>query len=367
MLAPLSGAKEDTMSRFLRLSACAAGMLALAVLACLLLRDDEMPEAGSHEVAGKLVGFHEDAEASKVSRAVPVKNGTDAEAASEIRKEERTGAAKVKVLELARAAAENRAKSEAAAPSAMTAAASAVADSAASPSDSPANSPAPAKAATSADAVEAQAQELILSSVEPVSEKAPAPKAEEPEKKAVQAVAVKAPAAKKPEPKKPEAKKLEAKKPEAKKAAPKKAETRKAETANRPARLSAVESALADARSGRLAPAEDILLADDPAKTYDRVVTSAKFSMKGSLIKLTLRGNSPMIGHYYVLEDPDRVVLDLAGNWKIDVPKVPSNRLIGAVRVGQHEDKTRLVFDMKTMGKAVLVPLNRNALELRIK
>ena len=350
------------MSRFLRLSACAAGMLALAVLACFLLRDDEMPEAGSHEVAGKLVGFHEDAEASKVSRAVPVKNGADAEAASEIRKEERTGAAKVKVLELARAAAENRAKSEAAAPSAMTAAVSAVADHAASPTDSPANSPAPAKAAAPADAVEAQAHELILSAVEPVSEKAPDPKAEEPEKKAVQSVAVKAPAAKKPEPKKPEAKKLEAKKPAAKKA-----EAKKAEAAKHPARLSAVESALADARSGRLAPTEGILLTDDPAKTYDRVVTSAKFSMKGSLIKLTLRGNSPMIGHFYVLEDPDRVVLDLAGNWKIDVPKVPSNRLIGAVRVGQHEDKTRLVFDMKTMGKAALVPLNRNALELRIK
>ncbi|MBQ5727714.1 MAG: AMIN domain-containing protein, partial [Mailhella sp.] len=142
---------------------------------------------------------------------------------------------------------------------------------------------------------------------------------------------------------------------------------RKAESAKPSSKVSAVDAALADARSGRLAPVEDILVEDDPAKEYDRVVTSAKFSMKGSLIKLTLRGNSPMIGHFYVLEDPDRVVLDLAGNWQIEVPKVPSNRLIGAVRVGQHEDKTRLVFDMKNPGKAALVPLNRNALELRIQ
>jgi hypothetical protein len=171
----------------------------------------------------------------------------------------------------------------------------------------------------------------------------------------------------KAEAKKAPEKKAEEKKPAVKKAEEKASAARKPEPKKPARQLSAVESALEDARSGRLSPVEDVLVSSDPAKTYDRVVTSAKFSMKGSLIKLTLRGNSPMIGHFYVLEDPDRVVLDLAGNWQIEVPKVPSNRLIGAVRVGQHEDKTRLVFDMKNPGKAALVPLNRNALELRIQ
>lgn len=100
---------------------------------------------------------------------------------------------------------------------------------------------------------------------------------------------------------------------------------------------------------------------------YERVVTSARFSMQGSQIKLTLQGNAPMVGHYFTLENPDRVVLDLAGNWEIKMPGVPSNRLIRAVRIGQHDDKTRIVFDMKTRGKAALVPLNRNALELCIQ
>ena len=291
------------MSRFLRLSACAAAMLALAVLACLLLRDDEKTASGGHEVSGRLVGTldgtaHDGKNA--VSRAVPVKNEADASAA---RTGERAGAAKVKVLELARAAA-------------------------------------------SQDSAKPAVKEAETRSPQPAAAKA------EPEKPL------------------PEANKPAVKKADAEKAAPRKAEARKAEARKPQAakpRVSAVEAALADARSGRLAPVEGILMEDDPAKTYDRVVTSARFSMKGSLIKLTLRGNSPMIGHFYVLEGPDRVVLDLAGNWKIDVPKVPSNRLIGAVRVGQHEDKTRLVFDMKTVGKAALVPLNRNALELRIQ
>ena len=89
--------------------------------------------------------------------------------------------------------------------------------------------------------------------------------------------------------------------------------------------------------------------------------------MQGSQIKLVLQGNAPMVGHYFTLAEPDRVVLDLAGNWDVAVPRVPSNRLIEAVRVGQHDDKTRIVFDMKTQGKVALVPLNRNSLELRIQ
>ena len=348
------------MSRFLRLSACAAAMLALAVLACLLLRDDEKTASGGHEVSGRLVGTLDGAAhdgKNAVSRAVPVKNEADASA---VRTGERAGAAKVKVLELARAAAENRAQREAA------------------PAASAPASPEGLEGLKSP--VEAEALALLMSAGE--EPKAPAAKPEAAQKAASQGsakLAVKEaetrspqPAAAKAETEKPlpEAKKPAVKKAEAEKAAPRKAEVRKAE-ARKPQgakpRVSAVEAALADARSGRLAPVEDILMEDDPAKTYDRVVTSARFSMKGSLIKLTLRGNSPMIGHFYVLEGPDRVVLDLAGNWKIDVPKVPSNRLIGAVRVGQHEDKTRLVFDMKTVGKAALVPLNRNALELRIQ
>ncbi len=102
-------------------------------------------------------------------------------------------------------------------------------------------------------------------------------------------------------------------------------------------------------------------------QSFDRVVTSANFVLDGSLIKLVLRGNAPMVGHFFQLHEPERVVLDIAGRWRIQIPKVPSNRLIQSVRVGRHEDKTRLVFDMKNEGKPALVPLNRNALELHIR
>ena len=349
------------MSRTLRLFACAAGMLALAVLACLILQDGETVKSGGQEVSGKISNSAESRSRAEVS---------EPEAA---RREERAGAARVKVLELAKAAAENKARAEAAP------AEKAEAVPADAPKTEDSRAEAPRADAARSEAVEAEALALIRGEMPAPAEK---PAEARPEvlsgEKAENVEPVKAaPAPRKSEAAKPEVKKAEAKKAPEKKAEEKKPAAKKAEEKasvvrkpepKKPARqLSAVESALEDARSGRLSPVEDVLATDDPAKTYDRVVTSAKFSMKGSLIKLTLRGNSPMIGHFYVLEDPDRVVLDLAGNWQIEVPKVPSNRLVGAVRVGQHEDKTRLVFDMKNPGKAALVPLNRNALELRIQ
>ncbi len=312
-------------------------MLAVAVLACLLLRDEESVKAGSNAVSGKIEGFEGTAPAVP---AAPVESASRAEEKADA-KAERSGAARVKVLELARAAAENKARAEASKPEAV-----------------PPSAEAPETKAGDAKSVEAEALALLTEEAPAVRKEAHAVKSEAPAP-AVEAAPAKAA-------KKPEAKKTETRKSEVKKT--KSGKTAKKAEADKPARhLSAVEAALADARSGRLAPTGDFMAAEDPEADYDRVITSAKFSMKGSLIKLTLRGNSPMVGHFYVLESPDRVVLDLAGNWKVDMPKVPSNRLIGGVRVGQHEDKTRLVFDMKTTGRVALVPLNRNALELRIQ
>ena len=146
---------------------------------------------------------------------------------------------------------------------------------------------------------------------------------------------------------------VSSKKSSAEEVAPKQAEVPSAKAA--PEQASAASQSSAENAS------------EDKKPQYERVVTSARFSMQGSQIKLVLQGNAPMVGHYFTLAEPDRVVLDLAGNWDVAVPRVPSNRLIEAVRVGQHDDKTRIVFDMKTQGKVALVPLNRNSLELRIQ
>ncbi len=337
-------------------------MLAIAVLACIFLQDSEVETGGSRlEVSGKIEGltvYQDPASARSSAPSLEVPASKDEERRADERNEKAAPtaepmasskadassreleSAKVKVLALAKAAAEKRQI----------------------PAQTSEKLAAPATAAPAGELADASAPDgassapkVVSVPVKPAPEKTPAKSAPE---------AASAPAVLK----KFEGARIEVD-PVAARSAALKAEARKSAVVKKaPApKLSAVESALADARAGRLAPEKSASAAEKPAARYDRVVTSAKFAMQGSLIKLVLKGNAPMVGHYYVLEAPDRVVLDLAGNWQIEIPKVPSNRLIASVRVGQHEDKTRLVFDMKTTGKVALVPLNRNALELHIR
>ncbi|WP_446424261.1 AMIN domain-containing protein [Mailhella sp.] len=336
------------MKRAPRLCAYAVAMLAVAVLACAALRDEEPVRKGSLEVSGRIAAEEARASgtpASPAPRPAPAEKSSAASVpsvlaervSSETKNHGGDEPVRVKALSLARAAASQNAlpasldeggrpalaaeQGTAAAPKKDTVSA------ASAPESVPAVKPAENVAAKTAAAV-------------PPSQKAES----------------KAPA--KADSAQPRTeKKADAAKPVSK-PAPKAAPARRTE--------SPVEAALADARAGRLAPSVGMVI-EKPAARYERVITSAKYAMKGSLIKLVLHGNAPMVGNFYVLTEPDRVVLDLAGNWEVELPKVPSNRLIAAARVGQHDDKTRLVFDMKNTGKVALVPLNRNALELRIQ
>ena len=327
------------MKRTPRLCAYAVGMAAVAVLACAALRDGEPERKGCLEVAGRI--SEELVRPAARQAAVPDRLVTDAakpapvngEARREAGKDKPAEPLKVKALSLARAASAQRAdvREPVSIESGVTAPAV------------PVRRVKPVAAAVPADAP------IVIE--KPSAEEKPAP--------AVSATPAK------PAP-------VTVAKTEKNAAPPKPASASAPKKTEKPARVakaravSPVEDALADARAGRLAPAAS---KETPRKNaqYERVVTSAKYAMKGSLIKLVLHGNAPMVGNFYVLTQPDRVVLDLAGNWDVELPKVPSNRLIASARVGQHDDKTRLVFDMKNTGKVALVPLNRNALELRIQ
>lgn len=354
------------MRRAPRLCVYAIGMLAVAVLACAALRDEELERKGAIEVSGRIESAAPSRQAALPNSPRPSTPDADARnaapasprtpagtasfgaASSEQQSRDTVEPVRVKALSLARAAAANG-------------------DIPASLSEG--GRPAPAVPVQTVESAPNKAGEAPRLSAEPATQSRPAPNAAPAPRSAVQKSAVRAvskapPAA----PSKTAPQTAEAKVGKVKKAAPKPADKSKLSAKAAPVRHagSPVEAALADARAGRLAPSGGMVIEKSAAR-YERVVTSAKYAMKGSLIKLVLRGNAPMVGNFYVLTEPDRVVLDLAGNWEIDLPKVPSNRLIAAARVGQHDDKTRLVFDMKNTGKVALVPLNRNALELRIQ
>lgn len=89
-------------------------------------------------------------------------------------------------------------------------------------------------------------------------------------------------------------------------------------------------------------------------KTANRFVIYARD--KGATVRVG--GNGKMDYSSMTLENPDRIVVDIAGDWKFPPnPGIPKNDLVNAVRVGQNGDKTRLVIDLKTKPrKVVLVP-----------
>lgn len=75
---------------------------------------------------------------------------------------------------------------------------------------------------------------------------------------------------------------------------------------------------------------------------------------KGATVRLGAKGK--MEYSSMTLENPDRVVVDLPGDWKFPPnPGVPKNDLVSAVRVGRNGDKTRVVIDLKIKPRKVNV------------
>lgn len=78
----------------------------------------------------------------------------------------------------------------------------------------------------------------------------------------------------------------------------------------------------------------------------------------GATVRLT--GNGPLRYKSMNLDNPDRVVLDLEGDWEVKAPAVPRNPLVNAVRVGDMGGRTRVVIDLKAKPRSARVIPARN-------
>jgi hypothetical protein len=68
---------------------------------------------------------------------------------------------------------------------------------------------------------------------------------------------------------------------------------------------------------------------------------------------LVIEGDSALPVRQFVLDGPDRLVVDLPGSWRnLKAPAVPANNLIKDVRLGRYGDADRLVLDLKTRLKS---------------
>ncbi len=144
-----------------------------------------------------------------------------------------------------------------------------------------------------------------------------------------------------------------------------------AQPAAEPSVPQASATSAASATSGQAAAPERAPLVSKtslPAKAGINVVTSATLTMDGDTVVLRLQGNAPLRGKAFLMGGPDRAVLDLQGVWSAEAPKVTSNRMVQALRVGNQGQTTRFVFDMRVKpGKVSLKQVNDKTLELTIR
>ncbi|MFQ8888915.1 MAG: AMIN domain-containing protein [Bilophila wadsworthia] len=88
----------------------------------------------------------------------------------------------------------------------------------------------------------------------------------------------------------------------------------------------------------------------------------------GKSVVFRMTGAAPIKTKTLLLKDPNRYVVDLQGNWGIQLPRVPKDLWISGIRLGHHEESTRLVFELtRAPVSAKVVKINNTTVEVRIQ
>lgn len=100
------------------------------------------------------------------------------------------------------------------------------------------------------------------------------------------------------------------------------------------------------------------------ARSITRFVVFARET--GATVRLV--GSSPISYKTMSLSNPERVVVDLDGQWQIKAPGVPNNPLVSNVRVGKLGDRTRVVIDLKAKParSRFVLSKDRDTLDVRV-
>lgn len=112
-----------------------------------------------------------------------------------------------------------------------------------------------------------------------------------------------------------------------------------------------------------------VLTTKAPAKLApgQTAITATRLEL-GKSVTFRISGAVPLKTKTLLLKDPNRYVVDLQGNWGIQLPNVPKDLWISGIRMGQHEHATRLVFELtRAPVSASVVKINDTTIEVRIK
>jgi hypothetical protein len=97
-------------------------------------------------------------------------------------------------------------------------------------------------------------------------------------------------------------------------------------------------------------------------------ITSAVVYVTKEGVNLRLGGDAPLACKPMLLRNPDRLALDFEGQWNVNVPAVPQNKLIKSIRVGRQADSTRLVVDLHQAPASYrLIKTSPQGLDVRLR
>ena len=112
-----------------------------------------------------------------------------------------------------------------------------------------------------------------------------------------------------------------------------------------------------------------VLTTKAPAKLAagQTAITATRLEL-GKSVVFRMTGAAPIRTKTLLLTGPDRYVVDLQGNWGIQLPRVPKDLWLSGIRLGHHEESTRLVFELTRAPKsAKVVKINDKTVEIRIQ
>lgn len=112
-----------------------------------------------------------------------------------------------------------------------------------------------------------------------------------------------------------------------------------------------------------------VLTTKAPAKLAagQTAITATRLEL-GKSVVFRITGAAPIKTKTLLLKDPNRYVVDLQGNWGIQLPRVPKDLWISGIRLGHHEETTRLVFELtRAPVSAKVVKINNTTVEVRIQ
>lgn len=111
--------------------------------------------------------------------------------------------------------------------------------------------------------------------------------------------------------------------------------------------------------------------AAEPAKPQGKnpVLKNIGLHFKDNGMALRIEADRRFSYKTFVLPSPDRYVIDLVGAWEnLRVPKVPANRFVKSMRVGQQSGGPRMVMDLQRAPKKHnVVWLSPTILEIQIE